>query len=60
MNTQEVFTKVSSSVGSRTKSLNSAMHELDKDQSVNCSVHTGLMLDSQDFSSSKSIALPSN
>ena len=39
--------------------VNSAMHELDKDQSSNCSVHTGLILDSQDFSTSKTIAPPS-
>ena len=51
--------KVSSSVGSQTKSVNSAMHELDKDKSENCSVHTGLTLDSQYSSSSKTIAPPS-
>ena len=63
MNIQEVFAKVSSSVGSQRKSVNSAMHELDKDQSANCSAHTELILDSQDFSSSKTIdarvAIPS-
>ena len=59
MNIQEVFAKVSSSVGSQTKSVNSAMHKLDKDQSANCRVHTGLILDSQDSSSTKTIAPPS-
>ena len=59
MNIQEVFAKISSSVGSQTKSVNSVMHELDKDQSANCSVHTGLILNSQDSSSSKTIASPS-
>ena len=59
MNIQEVFAKVSSSVGSQTKSVNSAMHELDNDQSANCSVPTGLTLDSQDSSSSKTITPPS-
>ena len=50
MNIQEVFAKVSSSIGSQTKSVNSAMHQLDKDQSANCSIRTGLILDSQDSS----------
>ena len=56
-----MFVKVRSSVGSQTKSVNYAMHELDKEQSANCYVHAGLIrvLDSQDSSSSKSIALPS-
>ena len=58
MNIQEVYAKVSSSVGSQTKSVNFAMHKLDKDQSANCSVHTRLILDSQDSSSSKTIASP--
>ena len=35
------------------------MHELDKNQSANCGVHTGLILDNQDSSSSKAIAVPS-
>ena len=35
------------------------MHELHKDQSANYSVHTELILDSQDSSSSKTIGLPS-
>ena len=34
------------------------MRELDKNQSANCIVHTGLILDSQDSSSSKTIAPP--
>ena len=55
-NNQKVFGKVSSSVGSQTQSVNFAMHELDKDQSANCSVYTGLILDNQDSSSSKTIA----
>ena len=59
MNIQEVFAKVSSSVGGQMKSVIFAMHELDKNQSANCSVHAGLILDSQDFSSSKTIAPPS-
>ena len=35
------------------------MHKLDKDQSANCSVRAGLILDSQNSSSSKTIAPPS-
>ena len=35
------------------------MHELDKYQFANCSVHTGLILDSQDSFKSKTIASPS-
>ena len=58
MNIQEVFAKVSSVVGSQTKSVNSAMHQLDKHQSANCRVHTGLILNSQDSSNSKIIAPP--
>ena len=59
MNIQELFVKVSSSVRSQTKPVNSGMHELDKEQSSNCNVHTGLILDSQDSSCSKTIAVPS-
>ena len=59
MNIQKVFAKASFSVESQTKSVNSAMHELDKDQSANCSLHTELILDSQDSSSSKIIVPPS-
>ena len=58
MNIQKLFVKVSSSVGNQTKSVNYAMCELDKEQSANCNVHTGLILDSQDFFSSKTIAPP--
>ena len=39
--------------------VNSTMHELYKDQPANCSVHTGPILESQDSSSSKTIAPPS-
>ena len=59
MNIQEVFAKVSSPVRSQTKSVNFAMHELDKDQSANFSIDTGLILGSQDSSSFKTIAPPS-
>ena len=59
MNIQKVFAKVSSSIGNQMKSVNSAMHELDKAQSAKCSVYAALILDSQDSSSSKIIALPS-
>ena len=59
MHEYSVFPKMSSSIGSQTKSVNSAMHQLDKDQSACCSVHTELILDSQDSSSSKTIAPPS-
>ena len=59
MNIQKVFAKVNSSAGSQTELVNFAMHELDKDQSGNCNIHTGLILDSQDSSSSKIITLPS-
>ena len=56
MNIQKVFAKESSSVGNQTNSVNSALHELDKDQSANYSVHTRLILNSQESSSSKTIA----
>ena len=59
INIQEVFAKVSSSLGSQMKSVNSAMHELDKNQSANCSVHNALILDSQDSFNSKIITPPS-
>ena len=59
MNIQEVFAKVSSSIESQTKSVNSATYELHNDQSANCSVHTGLILDTQNSSSFKTIAPPS-
>ena len=53
-----IVCNVSSSVGSQTKSVNSGIHELDKEQSSNCNVHTGLKIDSQDYFSSKTIAPP--
>ena len=59
MNTQDVFVKVSSFVESQINLVNSAMHELDKDQCANCNVHTGLIVDRQDSSCSKIIAPPS-
>ena len=54
-----MFAKASSSVESQTKSVNFTMYDLVKDQSANCSVHTGQISDSQDSSSSKTIAPPS-
>ena len=59
MNIQEVFAKVNSSAGSQTKSVNLSMHKLDKDQSANCNVHTGLISDSHHSSRSKTVVPPS-